>query len=182
MQHSVVCPSIGHSIVHHFGEGAAVWGQAITPSIAHLVQVHRELAIDYSQIRPGIVFDTVPSIAMLPHVIDTSTFRLHADAAVFRHTAGRSGTAMEAVLRCDAGGECSLKLWGRVVAEDGVQQPDQLSPTGGGSTLPVLFTVAFWEISRATDARMQSMITESAEKDRKIRELEATIALAMCSQ
>ncbi|MGO8550108.1 hypothetical protein ACC732_36535, partial [Rhizobium ruizarguesonis] len=80
------------------GEGAAVWGQAITPSIAHLVQVHRELSIDYAQIRPGIVFETVPSIAMLPHVIDTSTFRIHVDAAVFRHTA----SAIEAVERASA--------------------------------------------------------------------------------
>lgn len=34
MLHSVVCPSRGHAIVNHFGEGAAVWGQVITPSIA----------------------------------------------------------------------------------------------------------------------------------------------------
>ncbi|MBB3166292.1 hypothetical protein FHS25_006809 [Rhizobium laguerreae] len=182
MQHSVVCPNIGHSIVHHFGEGAAVWGQAITPSIAHLVQGHRELAIDYAQIRPGIVFETVPSIAMLPHVIDISTFRIHVDTAVFRHTAGRSGAAIEAILRCDAGAECSLKLWGRVVVEDGASLPDQLSRADRSSTLPVLFTVAFWEISRASDARMRSMARVSAEKDGRIQELEMKLALTMCSQ
>ena len=182
MQHSVVCPNIGHSIVHHFREGAAVWGQAITPSIAHLVQARSELALDYSRIRPGIVFETVPSIAVLPHVINASTFRIHADANVFRHIAGHSGAAIEATLHCDAGAECLLKLWGRVEAEDGDARQDRLPNGNGNATVAVLFTVSFWEISRAAGPRMQTMIRESENKDRKIRELELKVALAVCSQ
>jgi hypothetical protein len=181
MQHSIVCPNIGHSIVHHFGEGATVWGQAITPSIAHLVQAHRELSINYSRIRPGIVFESVSSVAKLPHILDTSAFRIHAEASFFRQSAGRPAAAIEAVIHCDVGGECTLKLWGRVTAEDSATQ-DQPARNDRGGTLPVIFTVTFWEISRDADPRMQNMINQSAEKDRKIKELEAKVALAMCSQ
>ena len=181
MQHSIVCPNIGHSIVHHFGERAAVWGQAITPSIAHVVQANQELSIDYSRIRPGIVFESVSSIAKLPHVLDTSTFRIHAEASFFRQAAGRPAAVMDAVIQCDLGGDCTLKLWGRVAVEDPASN-DQLSRNDRGATLPVIFTLAFWEISRAADTRMQNMLKESAEKDLKIRELEAEVALAMCSQ
>jgi hypothetical protein len=181
MQHSIVCPNIGHSIVHHFGDGAAVWGRAITPSIAHLVQAHRELSINYSRIRPGIVFESVSSVAKLPHVLDSSTFRIHAEASFFRQTAGRPAAVIEAVIHCDVGGECTLKLWGRVTA-DGPAPQDQPARNDRGCTLPVIFTVTFWEISRDADPRMQDMINQSAEKDRKIRELEAIVALAMCSQ
>ncbi|MBY5865354.1 hypothetical protein [Rhizobium leguminosarum] len=180
MLQSITCPNIGHDIVHHFGEGAAVWGQTITPSIAHLVQAQRELAIDYSRIRPGIVFETVSSVAMLPHVIDGSTFRAHVESTAFRRTVVRREAAVEAFIRCDAGAECTLKLWGRVAS----QRSDHLLATDDkdAATVPVIFTVAFWEISRAPDTRMEQMIREASEKDRKIRELEGKAALSMCSQ
>ncbi|PKA39926.1 hypothetical protein N2599_29290 (plasmid) [Rhizobium sullae] len=184
MLQSITCPNIGHAIVHHFGEGAAVWGQAITPSIAHLVQAHRELAIDYSRIRPGIVFETVSSVAMLPHVIDGSTFRIHVESTAFRRTVVRREAAVEAFVRCDTGAGCTLKLWGRVATESPSQQSDQLAAIDDrtAATVPVIFTVTFWEISRAPDARMEQMIKEVSEKDRKIRELELKVALSMCSQ
>lgn len=181
MQHSIVCPNIGHSIVHHFGEGATVWGQAITPSVAHLVQSHRELSINYSRIRPGIVFESVASVAKLPHVLDASAFRIHAESSFFRQTAGRPAGAIEAVIKCDVGGECTLKLWGRVTVEGSAWQ-DQPARNDRGSTLPVIFTVTFWEISREAGSQMQDLINQSAKKDRKIHELEAKVALAMCSQ
>ncbi|WP_107676102.1 hypothetical protein [Agrobacterium sp. LAD9] len=184
MLQSITCPNIGHAIVHHFGEGAAVWGQTITPSIAHLVQAQRELAIDYSRIRPGIVFETVSSVAMLPHVIDGSTFRVHVESTAFHRTVGRRDAAVEAFVRCDAGAESTLKLWGRVATESPSQQSDQLATIDDKAvaTVPVIFTVTLWEISRAPDARMEQMIREISEKDRKIRELEGKVALSMCSQ
>ncbi|NKK82270.1 hypothetical protein [Rhizobium leguminosarum] len=184
MLQSITCPNIGHAIVHHFGEGAAVWGQTITPSVAHLVQAQRELAIDYSRIRPGIVFETVSSVAMLPHVIDGSTFRVYVESTAFRRTVVRREAALEAFIRCDAGAECTLKLWGRVATESPSQQSDHLTAIDHkvAATLPVIFTVTFWEISRAPDARMEQMLKEVSEKDRKIRELEAKVALSMCPQ
>lgn len=184
MLQTIACPNVGHSIVHHFGEGAAVWGQAITPSIAHLVQAHRELAIDYSRVRPGIVFEIDKGIATLPHVIDASTFRLHAEASAFRHAAGRPGAVVEAVITCDVGAECTLKLWGRVMTEDPAQgwELSRHVDREDAATIPVIFAVSFWEVSRATDARIEQMIRESAEKDRKIRELESKVALSMSSQ
>jgi hypothetical protein len=184
MLQTVVCPNIGHSIVHHFDEGAAVWGQAITPSIAHLVQAHREVAIDYTRTRPGIVFEVNRGVAMLPHVTGPSTFRLHAEAAAFRHAAGRPATAVEVAVHCEVSAGCALKLWGRVTAED----PAQHWGASGrphhniAATIPVIFVVTFWEISRAADTCVDQLMRETAEKDRRIEELESKIALVMCAQ
>ncbi|WP_105402502.1 hypothetical protein [Neorhizobium sp. T7_12] len=184
MLQSITCPNIGHAIVHHFGEGAAIWGQAITPSIAHLVQTQRALAIDFSRIRHGIVFETVSSVAMLPHVIDGSTFRIHVESTAFRRTIVRREAAVEAFVRCDTGAGCTLNIWGRVATESPSQQSDQLAAIEDktAATVPVIFTVTFWEISRAPNARMEQMIRQVSEKDRKIRELELKLALSMCSQ
>jgi len=181
MLHSVVCPSMGHSIIHHFGEGAAVWGQMITPSIAHLIQSHRELPIDFSRVRPGIVFEVETGAAMLPHVIDASTLRLHVGTAAFRHAAGRADATVEAVARIDVGGDCTLKVWGRATAEEPSRQK-QSRTRDLTSTTPIIFNVTFWEISRANDARFDQLLCESAEKDREIQQLRAKVALAMCSQ
>jgi hypothetical protein len=182
MLHSIVAPNVGHPIVHHFGEGAAVWGQAITPSVAHLVQGHREIVIDYSLVGPGIVFAVSSSVAMLPHILDTATFRLHADAAAFRHAANRPDASVDAVVRCEVGDDCVLKLWGRATAEDAILPWNQTVRTDRDATVPVLFKVSFWEISRLADARMRSMIKDAAEKDTRICELEARVALSACSQ
>lgn len=184
MLQTVVCPNIGHSIVHHFGEGAAVWGQAITPSIAHLVQAHSEVAIDYSRVRPGIIFEINRGIAKLPHVISSSTFRLHAEAAAFRHATGRQEAAVDVVVHCEVGANCTLKLWGRVTAEDPAQHwgaPGR-AHHDTAATIPVIFVVTFWEICRALDTRVDQLVRESAEKDRRIGELESKLALAMCAQ
>jgi hypothetical protein len=121
---------------------------------------------------------------MLPHVIDGSTFRIHVESTAFRRTVVRREAALEAFIRCDAGAECTLKLWGRVATESPSQQSDRLAAIDDktATTMPVIFTVTFWEISRASDARMEQMIGQVSEKDRKIRELELKVALSMCSQ
>ena len=181
MLYSIVCPSMGHSIIHHFGEGAAVWGQVITPSIAHLIQSRRELPIDFSRVRPGIVFEVETGVAMLPDVIDASALRLHVGAAAFCHAAGWSGAAVEALARVDIGGDCTLKVWGRATAENPLQQ-DQFRIRGVASTTPIIFTVTFWEISRASDSTFDQLRRESADKDREIKQLRSQVALAMCSQ
>lgn len=181
MLHSIVCPSMGHSIIHHFGEGAAVWGQVITPSIAHLIQSQRELPIDFSRVRPGIVFEAETGVAMLPHVIDVSALRLHVGVATFRHAAGRSGAAIDAVVRVDVGGDCTLKVWGRATAEDPLRQ-EQFGARDTASAIPVIFNVTFWEISRASDNSSDELRRSSAEKDREIQRLRSQVALAMCSQ
>lgn len=181
MLHSVVCPNMGHAIVHHFGEGAAVWGQVITPSIAHLLQSESELPIDFSRVRPGIVFEVETAGALLPHVIDASTLRVHVGTTAYRHAAGRADATVEAVVRIDVGSECTLKVWGRATAEN----PAPQEPAGlreSAPTTPVIFKVTFWEISRANDARFDQLVRETAEKDREIRDLRAQVALAMCSQ
>jgi hypothetical protein len=181
MLHSVVCPSMGHAIIHHFGEGAAVWGQVITPSIAHLLQSERELRIDFSQVRPGIVFEVETAGALLPHVIDASTLRVHVGTTAYRHAAGRADATVEAVVRIDVGGDCTLKVWGRAMAENPSPQ-EPASIHNPASTTPMIFKVTFWEISRANDARFDQLLRESAEKDREIQRLRAQVALAMCSQ
>jgi len=181
MLYSLVCPSMGHAIVHHFGEGAAVWGQAITPSIAHLIQSQRELPIDFSRVRPGIVFEAETGAAMLPHVIDASTLRLHVGTGVFRHAAARADARVDAVVRIDVGGDCTLKVWGRATAEE-LPKQEQSRNHDAASTTPIMFNVTFWEISRANDARFDQLLRESAEKDREIRQLRAQVSLAMCSQ
>ena len=181
MLHSVVCPSMGHAIVHHFGDGAAVWGQVITPSIAHLLQSERNFPIDFSRVRPGIVFEVETARALLPHVIDASTLRVHAGTTAYRRAAGRADATVEAVIRVDVGGDCTLKVWGRATAESPAPQ-ETASISNPASTTPMIFKVTFWEISRANDARFDQLLRESAEKDREIRELRAQVALAMCSQ
>jgi len=181
MLHSVVCPSMGHAIVHHFGEGAAVWGQVITPSIAHLLQSERELPIDFSRVRPGIVFEVETAGAMLPHVIDASTLRVHVGTTAYRHAAGRADVPVEAVIRVDVGGDCMLKVWGRATAAN----PSPQEPAGipnSASTTPIVFKVTFWEISRLIDARVDQLLRDSADKDREIQQLRTQVALAMCSQ
>lgn len=184
MLQTVVCPNIGHSMVHHFGEGAAVWGQAITPSIAHLVQARHEVAIDYSRVRPGIVFEINRGVAILPHVTGFSTFRLHAEIAAFRHAAGRPTATVDVVVHCEAGAGCTLKLWGHVSAEDPAQQWEASGRTNRDitATIPVILAVTFWELSRAVDTRIDQLMRESAEKDRRIGELELKVALAMSAQ
>lgn len=181
MLHSIVYPSMGPFIMHHFGKGAAVWGQVITPSIAHLIQYHRELPIDFSRIRPGIVFEVETGTAMLPHVIDVSTLRLHVGAATFRQAVGRAGASVDAVVRIDVGGDCALKVWGKATAEK-LSPPEQSRSHDPASTTPTVFNVTFWEISRANDARFDQLLRESVEKDREIERLRGQMALAMCSQ
>ncbi|MCX8279267.1 hypothetical protein OSJ77_03640 [Phyllobacterium sp. 0TCS1.6C] len=178
MLQSAISPNIGHAIVHHFGEGAAVWGRALTPSIAHAIQGSRTLTIDYSLVHPDTAFETVSSGAMLPHVINDSKFRVHVESSAFRRCAGRHGALTEALVRCDAGAECILKLWGTVVAESSPQQSDDEF----ADTVPVIFAVTFWEISLARDLRMEQMLMELSERDKKIRELELKVALSMCSE
>jgi hypothetical protein len=181
--HSFACPDIGHSIAHHFGEGAAVWGQTLTPSIAHLLQAHNELTIDYARVGPGIVFSADKGSVMLPYVLDTASFRLHAETSAFRHAAGHPSATVEAAIAFDVGAGCTLKIWGRVAMEASARDWKPASMTNESThTVPVIFALAFWEISKGADARMAQIIRESAEKDRKIRELESRVALAMCSQ
>jgi hypothetical protein len=121
---------------------------------------------------------------MLPHVTGPSTFRLHAEAAAFRHAAGRPATAVEVAVHCEVSAGCALKLWGRVTAED----PAQHWGASGrphhniAATIPVIFVVTFWEISRAADTCVDQLMRETAEKDRRIEELESKIALVMCAQ
>jgi hypothetical protein len=172
---------MGHSITHHFAEGAAVWGQVITPSIAHLIQSQRELPIDFSRVRPGIVFEAETGVAMLPHVIDASALRLHVGTTAFRHAAGRSSAAIDAVVRIDVGGDCTLKVWGRATAEDPLRL-EQFGARDAASTIPVIFNLTFWEISRASDSSFDELRRDSADKDREIQRLRSQVALAMCSQ
>ncbi|RKD35940.1 hypothetical protein BJ928_12719 [Rhizobium sp. WW_1] len=184
MLHAIVCPNVGHAIVHHFGAGAAVWGQSITPSVAHLLRERHELEIDYSRIRPGIVFEAVRGLVTSPSVSNASTIRLRAEAPAFRHAVGRPHTPIESMLHCDLGIDSALRLWGSVKADD---QPQAAQQPGGANcdsatTLPIVFTVTFWEIRRSGDARIDRLMSEAAEKDRRIRELEAKVALAMCAQ
>ncbi|TCR79578.1 hypothetical protein [Rhizobium sp. BK376] len=181
MLHSIVCPSMGHSIIHPFAEGAAVWGQVITPSIAHLIQSQRELPIDFSRVRPGIVFEVETGVAMLPHVIDASTLRLHVETSAFRHGTARPDASVEAVVRIDVGGDCTLKVWGKARAEEPTQR-EQSRNRNLTSTTPVILAITFWEISRAPDARFDHLLRESAKNDREIRQLRSQVALAMCSQ
>lgn len=181
MMHSIVCPSMGHAIVHHFGEGAAAWGQVITPSIAHLVQSQREIPIYFSRVRPGIVFEVETGIAMLPHVMDASTLRLHIGTTAFRHATGRPDATVETFIRLNVDSDCTLKFWGRASAEGPTGQEPSGKPEMA-STVPVVFSVTFWEISRADDARFDQLQRESTAKDQEIQQLRAQVVLAMCSQ
>jgi hypothetical protein len=182
MLNSVVTPNRGHPVVYYFASGAAVWGQAITPSIAHLVQTQRWIAIDYARIAPGIVFQIVSGQVMTPHVIDQSTFRLHADAATLRQAMSSPEATPDAVLRCEVGDACALKLWGRVSKDEQAPPWDPQSHDGAAMTVPIIFTVTFWEIAPSSEAQIRNLTREVAEKDRLIRELTGKVALAMCSQ
>lgn len=185
MLQTIIAPNAGHQMVYHFADGAAVWGQAIMPSIAHFLQTNRDIAIDYSRIGAGIVFEALPGTAMFPHVIDAKRLRLHAEAEAFRHAIGRPDASVEATLRCRLGNECVLKLWGRVCAEEPLahDKTSAFAEQGTDSTtVPVVFTVTFWEISRAAEATMRTMATDIAEKNNRIRELELKVAASMCSQ
>ncbi|MCY1666685.1 hypothetical protein [Rhizobium sp. SL86] len=181
MLHSIACPGMGPEIVHHFAEGAAVWGQVITPSIAHLIQSHRALPIDFSRVRPGIVFEIETSTATLPHVIDASTMRMQMAASAFRHAAGRADATVDAVARIDLGGDCTLKVWGRVTAETQCS-PEQTCNRDLPSTTSIIFKVTFWEIARASDLRRDQLLREAAEKDLEIQKLRTQAVLARCSQ
>lgn len=182
MLNSVVTPNRGHPVVHHFAAGAAVWGQKITPSIAHLVQSQRRIAIDYERVAPGIVFQVVSGQVMIPHVVDQSTFRFHADAATLRHAMSSPEATPDAVLRCEVGDACALRLWGRVAMQEQAPQWEHQSHDGSAMTVPIIFTVTFWEISRSSEAQIRNLTREAAEKDSVIRELSGKVALAMCSQ
>jgi hypothetical protein len=182
MLQSIVAPNKGHPIVHHFREGASVWGQSVTASVAHLVQSCREVTIDYSRVGPGIVFEVISGSAKLPHIIGASNFRFHAEASAFRHAASRSNPTVDAVLHVNASDECVLKLWGRVSVEDSASAWDNSVLHGQNRTIPVLFAVTFWEISRAPDDRSHLRARNATEIDRRIHELEAAVALSMCSQ
>lgn len=184
MLQTIVCPNVGHSIVHHFDEGAAAWGRALTPSIAHLLQCQLELSIDYTRVRPGIVFDTHKGGASLPHIIDTSTFRLEADIGAFRHAVGQPGASVDASITIDVGPDCLLKFWGSVALAVPIASWNRAMIGDGGAaqTIPVHFTLAFWEISHALDSRHERIMRKVAEKDQRIRELEDRLAMSMCSQ
>jgi len=182
MLHSVVCPSAGHAIVHHFGEGAAVWGQLITPSIAHLLQSERELEIDFSLVRPGIVFEVERAGAFLSHIIDASTLRVDVGPSAYRHAAaGRASGTIEAVVHIEVGGDCILKVWGKATADN--PTPQKLaSIREPASATSVTFNITFWEISRRKDARSDQLQRELVQKDGEIQELRAQVSLAMSSQ
>lgn len=178
MLHAIATPNVGRYIVHHLQEGAAVWGQRITPSVAHIIQIHKELGIGYSRVAPGIVFESVTGTVLMPHVIDQSRLRLHADAAVFRRARGGCAGNIDAVLHCDVGVDCRLKLWGTVTAEETAVVVS--AQTGDcGITVPVAFTVTFWEIAHSLQSQMQGVDTE---KDQRIKVLESRVAMSMCSQ
>lgn len=171
MLQTVVRPNISQALHHSFGNGATVWGHAITPSIAHMLQGHRELGIRYSEIRPGPVFEICDGVALLPHVIDASTLRLHAEASAFRRVTNQSESAVEAVVRCAIGDACNLKLWGCISAEN-TSRTSEAASRDMTITLPVIFDVAFWEISPM----------KAPGKERESQELRARVALSTCSQ
>lgn len=178
MLHAIVTPNVGRPVVHHFQEGAAVWGQEITPSIAHIVQLEKELPIGYSRVAPGIVFEIVTGAVFMPHVIDSKHFRFHADMAAFHQAGGALGSELSAVLSCDVGADCMLKLWGNIASERS-NTVSRVEPNDRGMTLPVSFRVTFWEIARFPAPRMR--YTDALKGDR-IQSLEAKVALSMCSQ
>lgn len=178
MLHAIATPNVGRPIVHHLQDGAAVWGQRITPSVAHIIQIQKELAIGYSRVAPGIVFECVAGTVLMPHVIDPSRLRLHADAAVFRRACGGCASSIDAVLHCDVGVNCRLKLWGAVIAAE-IAASVSLQSGDCSITLPVVFTVTFWEIAHSSQSQMSGVDTE---KDERINLLESKVALSMCSQ
>ncbi|TXH85548.1 MAG: hypothetical protein E6Q77_00100 [Rhizobium sp.] len=182
MLQTIVAPNAGHPVVYNLAEGASVWGHVITPSIAHLIQLDREIAVDYSRVGAGVAFQSVSGTAMLPHVVDEKTVRLQAETTAFRDAAGNPQTGTDSILHVRASDDCTLKLWGQVAPEDPLLRGDHPIRADQGETIPVTFTLSFWEISRMPDARMTALLHAAAEKDRKIGKLEAQVALAMCSQ
>lgn len=182
MLQTIIAPNAGHPVVHHLAEGASVWGQAITASIAHLIQLSHEIDIDYSRIGAGIVFQRVPGMAMLPHVLSEKAVRLQVETAAFRKVTGNLRTGTDAIAYVGIGDGCTLKLWGHIAVE-GSSLPLDLAGRGDrGMTTPAVFALSFWEVSRTSDVRSSTLLHDVAEKDRKIRELEAVVALATCSQ
>lgn len=101
-------------------------------------------------------------LSMNPH------FAFHAESMAF-HPFVATREAAEAFVSYDTGAECTLKLWGCVATESPLQQSNQLADIYDktATTIPVIFTVTFWEISRSADIRMEQMIRGGAEKDRK---------------
>lgn len=182
MLQTIIAPNAGHPVVHHLAEGASVWGQAITASIAHLIQLSHEIDIDYSRIGAGVVFQRVSGIAMLPHVLGEKAVRLQVETTAFRKATGSPRTGIDAVAHIRIGDGCTLKLWGHIALEDPSLRLDHPLRYDRGMTTPAIFTLSFWEVSRTSDTRMSMPVHEMADKNRKIRELEAMVALAMCSQ
>ena len=184
MMHALIAPNLGHPVVHHFGDGASVWGSAITPTVSHVVQNKGAVALEYTGIRPGIVFDAVSLPLSSLHVEDTSTIRLEADMAALRRAGLTEKLPLAALICIETENGCLLKMWGDLIAESSLAS-DRKSVASKDSTALALvpFKVTFWEISGFTrDASTVELRRLVAEKDRRIRELEAKVALANCSQ
>ncbi|MFK0166583.1 hypothetical protein [Rhizobium sp. NPDC090279] len=182
MLHTIIAPNAGHPVVHHIGEGASVWGHAITASIAHLIQLNHEIELDYSLIGAGVVFQRTSGAAMLPHVLGENAVRLQVEKATFRRAAGNPQIGTGAIACVSIGDSCILKLWGHIAVDDSSMRWDHPMGSDRGITVPAIFTVSFWEVSRTAETRLSTLLRETAEKDRRIRDLEAIVALTVCSQ
>lgn len=182
MLQTITAPNIGHPIVYHFSEGASAWGQAIGPSVAHLLQRDRRLLISYSRVGAGVTIQQVSGHARLGNIIDDRSVRLEVDAREFHQVHGSAQTRSDARISCDVEGDCKLNLWGHLIADRPSQTSgSHLLPDESAET-PAIFQVDFWEINRPGSDTISNLLADIAAKDRKIRELEAKVAFSMCSQ
>lgn len=147
-------------VVPLFEAGASPWGQRLSRSLAHFIDVGRSLSI----ICPDAGRQEAAGSGTLPHVLDPSTIRLHVDVALSLALRRTSDRSMGAILRCDIGEGCHLTIWGRLLLE---MPPSERTLSARGMTAPAVFMLEFWEVSR--------------EKAR-IRALETQAALSRCSQ
>lgn len=174
MLQTIIAPNVGHPLVYHFCEGAAVWGSCFTPSIAHFVQSAQTIEVEYSRTGAGVLFQHVVGQGSFAHVIDEQSLRLQIEGKPFRNAAGGSQGGTEARLVHHIGSDCWLKLWGHVSA--GGLSAD-VSDT---DIISIFFRLAFWEIGRPVHDDVVPQ--QIAERDKRIRELEAKVALSMSSQ
>ena len=137
-----------------FEEGRSPWGQRLSPSLAHFIEIRRSLSIAF----PNAGLQHAAGLGTLPHVLDPTSIRLHVDAALSLAMRRMQERSVGAILRCDIGDGCDLTAWGRLLLETPLNGRD---PSARGATAPAVFTLEFWEVSREA-ARRRALETQAA--------------------
>lgn len=157
-------------------EGGTAWGHLMVQEIGRMLEAGTDFVVRYTSVAATDIFEAVIGTAEDVQVVDGDTLSLKARDHQLRTALGTSAADVPAIIQCTIDHGYTLKLWGRVRDRD-----EHSAHAGLRDYTMIVFNLTFWELSRSADDDLTVQCHNDA-RDRRIKALEAQVALSTLSQ